>query len=219
MSLAAAIQVMWVLQNSTWESKCGSQTRQPASQSESSSHEVHDRRLKSVCIYKHVASIPGSTNAIWLFSMGNNLLHIWILSFQSPSQNAYDTDSVLNWLNIDKKPCQTLKRWFLWRWTWDTVNCWSVWTSFYPGMPATPSEARLVMGGAPWSATPPPWTKLARITGEAVQSIEVAFFSAVIREFKHSTSLQDDTSLNSPFYTPSARPRHLILWQALPSDH
>lgn len=33
-------------------------------------------------------------------------------------------------------------------------------------------------------------------TGEAIQSIELVF-SAVIREFKHSTSLQDDTSLNS----------------------
>lgn len=35
-----------------------------------------------------------------------------------------------------------------------------------------------------------------RKTGEAIQSIELAF-SAVIREFKHSTSLQDDTRLNS----------------------
>ena len=30
MSLAAAIQVMWVLRISTWESECGSQTTQPA---------------------------------------------------------------------------------------------------------------------------------------------------------------------------------------------
>lgn len=41
-----------------------------------------------------------------------------------------------------------------------------------------------------------PCTNPARITREAIQSIEVAS-SVVIREFKHSTSLQDDTSLNS----------------------
>lgn len=68
---------------------------------------------------------------------------------------------------------------------------------FFPGMPAFPSELWLVMVSAwnrarlPWSDTPSLGLKDHR--GEAIQSIEVA----VIREFTHSTSFRDDTSLNS----------------------
>lgn len=72
MSLAAAIQVMWIVWTSTWESMCASQTAQmPAGRSEASS--PWGARLQSVYIYKHAAEIPGSTNAIWLFSVGNPL--------------------------------------------------------------------------------------------------------------------------------------------------
>lgn len=40
MSLAAAIQVMWVLQIPTWESKCGSQTTQPSQAAKVRPHPV-----------------------------------------------------------------------------------------------------------------------------------------------------------------------------------
>lgn len=72
MSLAAAIQVMWIVWISTRESMCASQSAQMASR-RSEASPPRGARLKSVCIYKHVAEIPGSTNAIWLFSMGNPL--------------------------------------------------------------------------------------------------------------------------------------------------
>lgn len=101
---------------------------------------------------------------------------------------------------------KTLKRWFLWRWTWDTVNCWNVWTSFILVCLPPPQEVWLFMVGdphgtrqmgAPWSATPSPWTKTCKDYRGGNPKHWSSVFSAVIREFKHSTSLQDDTSLNS----------------------
>lgn len=158
--------------------------------------------------------------------MENDLLHIWILSFQSPSQNASDNNSVLNWLKLDKTPC--------------LIRTWR--DDFYEDGPEIQSTAEmselllswyachsLSLTGYGWWLTWKPdkrgtlishsflWTKLVRITGEAIQSTEVAF-SAVIREFKHSTSLQDDTSLNS-LSTHCLLAHVTWFYDKLPSNH
>lgn len=129
--------------------------------------------------------------------MGNHLLHIWTPSFQSSCRNASDADSVLNWLEFDNEPCQRPWRGvFLWRGpeTQSTAEVselpLSWYACYYPQM---------------FDMEPEKWATLITaflgqncrgLQGRPIQSIEVAL-SAVIREFKHSTSLQDDTSLNS----------------------
>ena len=133
---------------------------------------------------------PGSSDAIWPFSTGKNphLLHIWILSFQSPFPKCFRHRQCL--LKFDEKPRHTRA----WRWTWVTVNCRDVWTSLFvffflnPVMPATPPSGvwRVAVGGwrgagriggvSPVSRRVP-WTKLGDTNeGEAIQSIQVAFF-------------------------------------------
>lgn len=63
MSLAAAIQVMWLFQIAAWGSQGGGGT-------DARPRLKCDWRSKSVWVHKHVAQIPGSSNAIWPLSTG-----------------------------------------------------------------------------------------------------------------------------------------------------
>lgn len=103
---------------------------------------------------------------------------------------------------------KTLKRSFLWR--TDVRSVLQRCLSFIdPGNSGTPKSQWLwlMINMEPDKRGLPvkPFLSLDNITWglhdlreEAIQSTEVAF-SAVIREYKHSTSFQDDTSLNSLF--------------------
>lgn len=158
--------------------------------------------------------------------MGNHLLHIWILSFQSPSQNASDANGVLDWFEFIKKSCY--------------VRPWG--GDFYEDGPKIQSTAELSDLLLSWFACLSPSDVLVTLTlNQTDESLRSLFsldktcedygrrggahpkhwssvFSAVIREFKHSTSLSKMTQALTPFLTrhPPA-PRRLILWRALPS--
>lgn len=99
-------------------------------------------------------------------------------------------------------------------WQWALSKTLKRWLFFYDDGPETQSTAEVSEFPLSWYAChypqmfdmePDKWATLITaflgqncrgLQGRPIQSIEVAL-SAVIREFKHSTSLQDDTSLNS----------------------
>lgn len=132
---------------------------------------------KSVCVFK--ACGLDSWQFKWI--MGNHLLHIWILSFQSSSsQNASVTDCVCwpnqTWTrNVYPK---TSKRQFLRRRTW--VSQLRKCPSFLPASPTEVCWQWLLSHMVPENRGTQ--TRNTFITGKAIQSIEVAF-SATIREF------------------------------------
>lgn len=97
MSLAAAIQVMWIVWISTWESKCGSQTAQTAGQPKWSlvPREMHDwSQFVFISVWPRFLAVqmqygcsPWETTCC---------ISEYCPS-KAPSQNASDTDRVLNW--------------------------------------------------------------------------------------------------------------------------
>lgn len=201
MSLAAAIQVMWVLRISTWEAKRGCRTTR--SNYQTTKWGLVPRGVwlkKSVCI---LLSMWPRFLAVQM-QYGKPLAAYLNTVFPKP----FFPDCLTYWLCVElirlwaeTLSHVTLKRWFRWRWTWVSVNCRNVCSSF---MPTTPSHVWLVrvgdsQGAKKWGTAdhPPTLDELARtLEARPIRSIEVAF-SAVVREFQPSTSLQDETSLNS----------------------
>lgn len=208
MSLAAAIQVMWVLQIPTWESKCGSQTTQPGQAAK-----VRPRPVRH--------TTEDSSQFVFI-SMWPRFLAVQMQYGCSPRETTCCISEYCPSKALPKM-LQTVcwTDWSLTRSlvTWDLAETISMKMDlrysqlqkclnlFNPGMPAAPLRL-LRVGIEPdkkrkkkktWHPDHCfPWTNLAKdyCGRKAIQSIEVAI-SAVIREFKHSTSLQDDTSLNS----------------------
>lgn len=181
MSLAAAIQVMWAFQVWAWESECGSPTV-PASQPA----KVRPRPAR--CTTEH------SSQSVFI-SMWPRVLAVWTRYGCSP----WETTCCISEFCPSKAPLPKRFRHSLPIELTLTTSLWG--DGFCRAGPERQSELLHSLlggwleaeGGVPWSLLSSDWT------GGGSHPKHSSVFSAVIREFKHSTSLflQDDTSLNS----------------------